>query len=194
MKSRNSRVVLALLALATLSGCELRQQMYNNGRIKPMEKSGFFADGRSNRPLVDGTVSRGHLNEDDALFRGQVNDIQVTESPVPVDGKLLARGRQRFDIYCSVCHGQAGYGDGMVVQRGFKLPPSLHEERLRNAPAGHFFDVISNGFGAMPPYREMIKTTDRWAIVAYVRALQLSQRATLADVPAAEQGKLQGAQ
>jgi mono/diheme cytochrome c family protein len=106
----------------------------------------------------------------------------------------LKRGRERYNIYCSVCHGTAGYGDGMVVQRGYKQPPSLHESRFREAPPGHFYDVIANGFGAMPAYREMIKASDRWAIVGYLRALQLSQHATLADVPPASLSKLQGAQ
>ena len=136
MKSRNE-LYIAMALLFALPGCGLRQAMYDWGRIKPMGKSDFFADGRSNRPLVEGTIPRGHLDEDDALYRGKgPGGADVTAIPIPVTAELLARGKERFTIYCSVCHGPAGYGDGMVVQRGFKQPPSYHEQRLREAPVG----------------------------------------------------------
>ncbi len=181
-------VVAGLLAL---SGCELRQAMYNDGRVKPYEGTTVFADGRAARPAVEGTISRGHLRNDDAMFTGKVDGAQVTEFPMPIDRKVLERGRERYDIYCSVCHGHAGYGDGMVVQRGYKRAASFHDEIIRAKTIGHYYDVIANGYGVMPSYREIVPTKDRWAIVAYVRALQLSQNATTADVPADKKAELE---
>jgi mono/diheme cytochrome c family protein len=140
---------------------------------------------------VAGTVARGQLHEDTLLYTGKVNGADATSLPFPVDTAVMARGQQRFDIYCSPCHGRTGQGDGMVVQRGFRRPPTFHQDRLRNAPAGQIFDVITNGFGAMPDYAAQINAEDRWKIIAYVRALQLSQHATMADVPASQREKLQ---
>jgi mono/diheme cytochrome c family protein len=170
------------------SGC--RQDMHDQPKYIAMRESTFFPDARSARPLVEGTVARGHLRDDDLLYTGKANGAPSAVFPFPVDASVMARGRERFDVFCAPCHGRTGEGDGMVVLRGYRRPPSIHQDRLRDAPAGHFFDVITNGFGAMPDYAVQIKAADRWAIVAYVRALQLSGHATVADVPAAERDKI----
>ncbi|MGE3541219.1 MAG: cytochrome c [Candidatus Tectimicrobiota bacterium] len=176
---RRAWVVLALLVLA---GC--RQDMHDQARYEPLEKNEFFADGRASRPLVPGTVARGQLHTDTHLYTGKVHGQLVDTLPFPVSRTLLERGQERYNIFCAPCHDRAGSGAGMIVRRGFRHPPSLHIDRLREAPIGHFFDVMSNGFGAMADYAAQIPVPDRWAIAAYVRALQLSQRAALADVPA----------
>ena len=179
-------VSLPVLAVF-LCGC--RQDMHDQPKYKTLAASTFFPDGKSARPVIPGTVARGQLRTDDAFYRGRTGDAAVTALPVPISRQLLERGRQRFDIFCAPCHGRLGDGAGMVVQRGFRPPPSLHIDRLREAPVGHFFDVVSNGFGAMPGYASRIPAADRWAIIAYVRALQLSQNARLEDV-GADQRKL----
>jgi mono/diheme cytochrome c family protein len=168
--------------------------MYDQPRYEPLEASTFFADGMASRQPVEGTVARGQLRDDEALSTGREGEQLVSRVPIDVDLAVLRRGRERFDIYCSRCHGLLGDGEGIVVDRGLRHPPSLHIERLRNAPAGHFFDVITHGFGAMPRYAVQIEPRDRWAIVAYVRALQLSQHAALEDVPPEERRQLQEAQ
>ncbi|MBI3492581.1 MAG: cytochrome c [Acidobacteria bacterium] len=165
--------------------------MHDQPKYIPLRESAFFGDARSARPLVPGTVARGQLHDDGLLYTGKMNGADATVFPFRVDAVVLARGRERFDIYCAPCHGRTGQGDGMIVRRGYRHPPSYHQDRLRDAPAGHFFDVITNGFGAMPDYAAQIKAEDRWAIVAYVRALQLSEHATLADVPASARPKIQ---
>ena len=174
------------------AGCHT--DMHNQPRYETLEASDFFSDGQSARPLVSGTVARGQLNEDEAFFTGKSGGQFVAEMPLEVDRALLERGRERFTIYCSMCHAPTGTGEGIIVQRGFRRPPSLHQERLRNASAGHFFDVMTHGFGAMPSYAQQIEPRDRWAIVAYIRVLQLSQNATLEDVPPSERAKLEEAQ
>jgi hypothetical protein len=175
-------LALVVLALAS-SAC--RQDMHDQPKYIPLRASDFFADGRSERPLVDGTVARGHLDDDAAYYTGKGPDGKPLDAfPFPVTRDVIARGRQRFDIYCSPCHGRVGDGDGVVVSRGFRRPPSYHIDRLRNAPNGYLYGVISTGFGAMPDYSAQIDPRDRWAIVAYVRALQLSQNAAIGDVPA----------
>jgi hypothetical protein len=157
--------------------------MQDQPKFIPLRPSSFFTDGRSERPLVEGTVARGHLDADTAFYTGKVGDKFVGTFPLPVTRELLERGQQRYNIYCSPCHDRLGTGLGMVVRRGFRRPPSYHIDRLRQAPVGYIFDVITNGFGAMPDYAAQIEPRDRWAIVAYERALQLSQHATLSDVP-----------
>jgi len=164
--------------------------MHDQPKYIPLRQSAFFGDQRSARPFVPGTVARGQLREDTLLYTGKVNGTDATLFPFPVDERVMARGRERFGIYCSPCHGQTGQGDGMVVRRGFRRPPTFHQDRLRDAPIGHVFDVISNGFGAMPDYAAQIKIEDRWAIIAYLRALQLSEHATVNDVPADKRGQL----
>jgi len=161
--------------------------MHDAPRYEAYEKSDFFGDDRSMRPQVAGTVARGQLREDAAFFTGKVGSAVVPRIPIPVTGQLVHRGRQRFDIYCAPCHGRAGRGDGVVVRRGYRAPSSFHVDRLRSQPDGYFFDVITNGFATMPDYAAQIPVADRWAIVAYVRALQLSQHAPLAGLPARTQ-------
>jgi mono/diheme cytochrome c family protein len=182
-----SFVSLTLIAIA-LTSC--RQDMHDQPKYIPLRASTFFADSRSARPIVEGTVARGHLRDDELTYTGKVNGQDSTVFPAPVDAAMMARGRERFDIYCSPCHGRTGQGDGMIVRRGYRHPPSFHQDRLRTAPVGHFFDVITNGFGAMPDYATQIRAEDRWAIIAYLRALQLSENATLADVPPSERDKM----
>jgi mono/diheme cytochrome c family protein len=179
----------AACALIAVSGC--RQDMHDQPKYIPLRESTFFNDERSARPLVEGTVARGQLHDDELLYSGKVKGDDATVFPFAVDARVMARGQERFDIYCAPCHGRTGQGDGMIVRRGYRHPPSLHQDRLRTAPAGHFFDVITNGFGAMPDYAVQVRAEDRWAIVAYIRALQLSEHATLADVPTAERSHIQ---
>ena len=159
--------------------------MHDQPKYQPYERSSFFPDQRAARPVVEGTIARGHLNADRWFYegRGPANET-VAELPSPITAATLQHGRERYDIYCSPCHDRTGSGNGMIVQRGFIKPTSFHDDRLRNAPVGHFFNAITGGFGLMPSYATQIPPADRWAIVAYVRALQLSQNATLADVPA----------
>lgn len=164
--------------------------MHDQPKYIPLREAAFFGDDRSARPVIAGTVARGQLNEDSLLYTGKVNGADATVFPFPVDDRVMARGRERFNVYCSPCHGQTGVGDGMVVRRGYRHPPTFHQDRLRDAPLGHFFDVITNGFGAMPDYAEQVKVEDRWAIIAYVRALQLSEHATASDVPPDRRGSL----
>jgi mono/diheme cytochrome c family protein len=157
--------------------------MHDQPKYIPLRESTFFGDARSARPMVAGTVARGHLNDDELTYTGKMNGQDATVFPAPITAQTMTRGRERFDIYCSPCHGRTGQGDGMIVRRGFRRPPSFHQDRLREAPPGHIFDVVTNGFGAMPDYAAQIRVADRWAIIAYVRALQLSEHATIADVP-----------
>jgi len=176
------------LIVFLLAGC--RQDMHNQPKFKPLRVSEFFPDGRSARPLVAGTVDRSQVNEDPAYVTGLENSQPVTTLPFPVTRQVLDRGRERYNIYCMPCHGELGDGNGMVAQRGYLRPPSLHDERLRQAAVGHFFDVITNGLGGMPDYAEQVSVDDRWKIIAYIRALQLSQHAAVADVPAEIRGQL----
>lgn len=176
-------------ALFLGSGCELRQRMYDSARYEPLEASDFFGDRRSARPLIEGTVARGHLVEDTHLVEGKVDGELATEFPFEITQDVLDRGEERFNIYCSVCHGKAGYGNGLVVQRGFRQPTSYHIDRLRQAQPGYFFDVITRGFGVMPSYSYQVSPEDRWAIIAHIRALQISQNAAVSDLP--EEAKLE---
>ena len=182
------RVVIACFAMCLATSC--RQDMHDQPRYEPLEKTSFFADGRSSRPEVAGTVARGRLEESDHLYRGTIDGKPADAFPFAVTPAVLARGRDRFEIYCTPCHGRVGDGDGMVVERGMRRPPSHHIERLRLAPPGYVFDVITKGFGAMYDYADRIAPEDRWAVAAYVRVLQRSQNATIADVPSEERAKL----
>jgi mono/diheme cytochrome c family protein len=184
---------LLVLALTGLAAC--RQDMQDQPKYIPLRPSDFFQDGRSARPISEGTVARGHLNEDVAFYTGKGTDGKlVTDFPMPVTKDVLLRGQQRFNVYCSPCHDRTGSGNGMIVRRGYRRPPTYHSDQMREKPNGHFFDVITNGFGAMPDYAAQIPTADRWAIVAYIRALQLSQQASVNDVPASARGQLGGGQ
>jgi mono/diheme cytochrome c family protein len=159
--------------------------MQEGSRLKPLEQASIFADDRSSRNFVPGTVAR-----DDVV---QAAPLPRDTLPMPLTRALLDRGRERFDIYCRPCHGASGDGRGMIVRRGFSPPPSYHTDRLRNAPLSHFYDVITNGYGAMYPYGDRVKGDDRWAVAAYIRALQLSQRAPVAALPDADRGRVEAA-
>ncbi len=179
------RILCAVVSLAFLSACA--QQMGAQPSYRPLESSSLFEDGKVARHPPHGTVPRAYARENPFLRSGDARrfqePVETKTFPLAVTMEMLARGRERFNIYCSVCHGETGYGDGMIVQRGFSPPPSLHSERLRSAPLKHFYDVITNGFGSMPSYAVQINRDDRWAVIAYIRALQLSQNAGIDDVP-----------
>jgi mono/diheme cytochrome c family protein len=217
--SCRQRCLLALL-LVVFGACRQDmhdQPKYRPQR--PIDQIGSINDGTSARPQVEGTVARDQLRDDVEFYTGKLSNAQasatapkqtpaaaanaqadpnasptyqgfVTEFPMPINAADLDRGQERFNIYCAVCHGRVGDGTGMIVKRGFRRPPSFHDERLRSAPIGYFFDVETNGFGAMPDYASQIPPEDRWRIIAYIRALQLSQRAAFADVPASDRGRL----
>jgi hypothetical protein len=177
VRGRRALPVLATVVL-TLSGVGCyHQQMANQERYDPLEASDQFPNGMASRPLVEGTVPRGHLNEDAHMYEGRVNGEFASTLPVSVDMELLSRGQERYDIFCAPCHDSSGSGNGMVVQRGYQRAASMHVERLRTQPDGYFFDVITNGFGAMPNYASQVPVRDRWAIVAWIRVLQFSQHA-----------------
>ena len=177
------RPLLGAVAALALASAFCRHDMQDQPKYKNLRGSAFFDDHRSARPVVEDTVARGSLWQDDRFTTGKENGKLVAALPVPLTRELLERGRDRYGIYCTPCHGLTGNGLGIVVQRGFRQPPSFHIDRLREVPVGYFFDVVSHGFGAMPDYAAQIPTADRWAIAAYLRALQLSQRTTIADVP-----------
>jgi mono/diheme cytochrome c family protein len=187
------RWMLACALAASLgAGTACRQDMHDAPRYDTLEKSDFFADRRTARPLIDGTVARGHLRADDVFYTGKENGQPIAGLPagLVLDKALLERGQSRFNVYCAPCHSQTGEGDGMVVRRGYKQPPSMHDPRLRAQPLGYFYDVVTRGFGQMPDYAAQIQPRDRWAVAAYLRALQISQHATVEDVPAEERGNL----
>jgi mono/diheme cytochrome c family protein len=171
-----------LTGLIGFSGA-CHRDMYDQPRFEPLEKSDFFADGRSARPLPAGAVPYLQLPNDTPLQTGRANGALIEDIPVPISVVLLKRGQERFNIYCSVCHGRTGNGDGMIVQRGYRRPPSYHSDRLRGLPVGHFFDVMTHGYGAMPSYASQVSVADRWAIAAFIRALQMSQFAKADELP-----------
>jgi mono/diheme cytochrome c family protein len=173
--------LLACSAVVWLAGCRLDMQVMPYYR--PLAESTFFADKRAARPIIEGTVARSELNADTYFYTGKIGSNPGDFMPFPATAEVLAHGQQRYNIYCSPCHSEVGDGNGMIVQRGYRRPPSYHTDRLRKEPIGHFFDVITNGFGVMPDYAVQVPPADRWAIAAYIRALQLSQDATKADVP-----------
>ena len=176
------RLAICLVLTSALAAC--RQDMHDAPRYEPLEASTFFSDGHSARTLVANTVARGQLREDDHFYTGKVGGQLATEFPMPVTNDVMARGQERFNVFCAPCHGRTGEGTGMIVQRGFRQPPSYYEDRLMNVPVGYLFDVMTNGFGAMQDYSAQVPAADRWAIAAYIRALQFSRRGTVDDVPA----------
>ncbi|MEZ5288628.1 MAG: cytochrome c [Vicinamibacterales bacterium] len=180
--------------LLALGAAACRQDMHDAPRYEAYEASPFFTDGRASRNLPTGTVARGWLREDEALYTGRENGEFVAEYPFTVTRADMERGRDRYNIYCTPCHGILGDGQGMVVQRGLRRAASYHQDRLRDETPGYFFDVITNGFGAMQGYAEQVPVRDRWLIVSYIKALQLSQSATMAEVPANLQGTLDNPQ
>ncbi len=189
----SSQVITFLLSTFCLLLSSCRLDMHVQPKYKPMDSSTFFDDGRSARPVVPGTVARGELRTDEAFYTGKVNGVEVNTFPFPITSQVLERGRERFSIYCTPCHDRAGEGHGMIVQRGFPAPPSYHIDRLRQAPVGHFFTVMTNGYGTMYSYASRISPRDRWAIAAYIRALQLSQDAKYSDLPEEDRRHLPGA-
>lgn len=179
MRTLKAIAVLSLLVL--MAAC--RQDMQDQPKYKPLGASRFFADGRDARPIPAGTIARDELNNNDSFHTGEKNFDFLDTIPLKVDSALLHRGQERYNIYCSPCHARTGDGNGMVAQRGVKIPADFHTDRLRSVPPGYIYQVIKNGYGAMGDYGDQIPVNDRWAIVAYVKALQLSRDATLSDVP-----------
>lgn len=202
---RMRRIVCALVIGGGLIVAGCRSDMQDQPKYKPLRESDFFDDRLSARQPPEGTVARGLLRDDSLLYTGRLTGSAPPANqtgsatgqgfadafPFPITTEILDRGEERFNIYCSVCHDRTGGGEGMVVRRGYRRPPRLSDPRLVAAPAGYFFDVITNGFGLMPDYATQISVRDRWAVVAYVRALQLSQNASLSDVPEGERSRLE---
>jgi len=187
---RSVAVLCTLCVFVVVVSGACRQDMHDQPRMKAYRGTEFFGDGRSVRPLVEGTIARGQLREDAHLYTGRLGGVFAASFPFPITTEVLARGQERFGIYCTPCHGRLGTGEGMVRQRGYKKPPSYHIDRLRAEKPGYFFDVMTNGFGAMPDYAAQVPVKDRWAIAAYIRVLQLSQHASLDDVPADQRDRL----
>ncbi len=181
---RAASVLLAAAGMLLLGSCRLDMQI--QPKFTPLRENDFYADHRSARPVVAGTIARGQLEDDPLLYTGKINGKDADEFPFAITDKDLARGRERYNIYCSPCHSQLGDGNGMIAQRGLKNPPSYYEPRLLKAPVGHFFDVMTKGWGAMGDYSAQVPVADRWRIAAYIRALQLSRTAKPGDVPAGE--------
>ncbi len=191
MRNNGRLLSCVLAATALVAGC--RQDMHDTPRYEVYEANPAFADGRASRNLPAGTVARGQLREDDHFYTGKVDGEFAAEFPFALSQADLERGRERYTAFCTPCHGQTGDGQGMVVQRGLRQAATYHQDRLRDAAPGYFYDVISNGFGAMQGYAEQVPPRDRWLIAGYVRALQLSQNASIDDVPAADRGRLDAA-
>jgi mono/diheme cytochrome c family protein len=182
MRRRLPAMVLLAAGLVLLTSC--REDMHNQPKFIPLRENTFYSDLRSARAPMEGTIARGQLEDDPLLYTGKVNGQEVDQFPFAITAQDLARGRERFNIYCSPCHSQLGDGNGMIAQRGFKNPPSYFEPRLLKAPVGHFFNVMTNGWGSMSDYSAQVPVADRWRIAAYIRALQLSRTAKTSDVPA----------
>jgi len=184
--------LLSSIVLVLVTGC--RRDMFLQPSERPLEHSTFFRDNEmASRPLPAHTVARGQLDEDEAFYTGKIGTNLITQFPMPITREVLLRGQERFDIYCAPCHGRTGEGNGMIPQRGYPAPPSYHTDRLRTVPVGHFFDVITHGYGVMYSYANRVEPEDRWAIAAYIRALQLSHNAKLADVPNWDRAQLEEA-
>jgi mono/diheme cytochrome c family protein len=189
-----NRITLAAVAVFALAAVACRQDMHDQPRYVPLRPSTFFSDGRSARPAVQDTVARGQLKDDTEFYAGKGADGKFIDAfPVAVTRDMVQRGQERFKIYCTPCHSGLGDGNGMIVRRGFRHPPTFHSDRLRKVPNGYLFDVITNGFGAMQDYSAQVSPADRWAIVAYIRALQLSENGAVGDVPAGERAALDAA-
>jgi hypothetical protein len=183
---------LALATAFTVVGSGCRRDMFNQPYSKPLAKSDFFPDNQmASRPVPLHTVARGHLDEDRVFYTGKIGTNLVETFPFPITRAVLEKGRERFEIYCAPCHGRTGQGNGMIVQRGFPAPPSYHLDRLREAPVGHFYDVMTQGYGIMYSYAERVNPADRWAIAAYIRVLQRSREGALADVPPEARAQLE---
>ncbi len=186
--TKMSRLLSTLVLV--LTGCHL--DMYDQPKFRPLSSNAFYSDSSAARPLPEGTVARGHAKTDELLFTGRINGIFTNLFPFSVTDSVLRRGQDRFNTFCSPCHGRTGDGRGMIVQRGFPQPRSFHNDTLRSEPAGYYFDVMTRGFGRMYSYASSVSANDRWAIAAYIRALQLSQRASVADLTENERAGLSG--
>ena len=194
MRAENRPLRFAAAALLVLAAAGCRQNMHDQNKVKPLAPNAFFADGQGARPLPANTVARGFLREDQAFYTGLGADGRaVAAFPMPVTMEVLRRGQERYNVFCSPCHDSAGTGRGMIVQRGYTQPSSYHIDRLRQAPAGYFYDVMTRGFGVMPSYASQVPPEDRWAIAAYVRALQLSQNAQVSALTPGERARLEEA-
>jgi hypothetical protein len=194
LRRLSSAIAYCLLAIVALGTTACRRDMFDQPSAKPLERNEFYQDNQmASRPTVAHTVARGHLDEDQVFYTGTLGTNLVNTFPFPITSTVLLRGQERFDIYCAPCHGRTGDGDGMIPQRGYPRPPSYHIDRLRDAPVGHFVDVITHGYGVMFPYGTRVDPEDRWAIAAYIRALQLSHNATVSNVPAQERAQLEKA-
>jgi cytochrome c553 len=191
MKISIFKIIFTLVILSAITGC--RRDMFNQPKSNALRESNFFQDGSASRPIPPHTVARGDLQNDNAFYTGMIGTNLVITFPFPITREILKRGRESFEINCVPCHGETGEGNGIIVQRGFPAPPSYHIERLRDASVGHFFDVMTRGYGVMFSQAERVTPEDRWAIAAYIRALQLSENARFADVPTNEIAKLQAA-
>lgn len=189
--SMRSLRTLGLAVLVAVSVAACRQDMHDAPKYEPLERSAFFKDGRASRQLLPGTIARGRLKEDVLLHGGRDGDAISERYPFPVTAGVLERGRERFNIYCSPCHSRTGDGTGMIVQRGYKQPPSYHDPRLRVMAPGYFVQVMTNGFGVMPSYSLQVQPEDRWAIAAYIKALQLSRTVSVGDLTAEERTRLE---
>ncbi len=191
LATRSMRVaaqLVMLLMMVAICGCH--HDMQDQPRYDPLEHNPMFPNGLASRPLVPGTVARGHLRVDTVMYEGRRDGQLVDRVPMPVTEELLHRGQERFNIFCSPCHSRVGDGNGMIVLRGYRRPPTFHSPRLRGMPDGYFFDIMTRGFGQMPQYATQVPVEDRWAITAYIRALQLSQYASLDQVPEADRAKI----
>src|SRR5438093_63892 len=184
------RIAALVAGTSILLTVSCRVDMHVQPRYSPYDPSPFFEDGRSERPPVSGTIARGHLRTNELLYSGRIGGQLADQFPFPISAQDLERGRERFNIFCAPCHDQTGSGHGMVVERGFPAPPTYHMDRLRQAPVGHFFEVITKGQGTMSSYASRVAVEDRWRIAAYIRALQLSQHANVADLPEPDRAKL----
>jgi mono/diheme cytochrome c family protein len=185
------RLMLICALLFLFAGC--RQDMYNQPKAKTYSATQFFANGTSAQPIPPHTVEYHGVRQNEAFYTGLTNGVLVAQLPIRLTPALLERGRERYDIYCAVCHGATGEGNGEIVQRGFPAPPTYHSERLRNSPIGHFYDVITNGYGVMYSYASRVEPADRWAIATYIRALQLSQGMKASELSPNEQRQLERA-
>jgi len=184
---RRAALAGAVLAVSLLAGCGIRLDMHEQPKYKPLTENDFYADKRASRPPVEGTVARGQLGTDELFYTGKINGQEADQYPYPVTPAMLERGRERFNIYCAPCHSRTGDGNGLIVQRGFKRPPDYTDDKLMKKPVGHFVNVMTNGFGSMSEYRSQLSIGDRWAVAAYIRALQLARKAGASDVPAGTQ-------
>jgi cytochrome c len=183
-------VLIGGLLLLSLGSTGCHEDMYQQKRYNPLSPNPFFADGRSSRPRIEGTVVHGDHSEDGVMSTGKIDGKPVDVFPFPVTAKVLQRGEERFNIYCSPCHGRTGDGRGMIVQRGFPQPPSYFADSVRAKPVGHYVDVINNGFGRMYSYRDRVEPRDRWAIAAYIRALQASRSVNITELTNSERQHL----